>query len=181
MLTPQQRATALAYLDLKRDWSVANDRFLLGVPRAPVPQFNGPAAAAAYYQHQKGNPYTGDPIWGVLDFYTDPRRLQAALNAGPDAVRRLFIDCDDVAGWYLAALRQMPGYQAHIMTLIDERIVGSHVICVYQGPGGCGALDTNGHRALPNLDEATLCEVWSSIYAGNGYHYIGALATPYPF
>lgn len=180
MLAPQQRAAVIAYLDLKRGWSVANDAFTLGAPRAPVPRFGSPAEAAAYYQ-QKGNPYTGDPAWGALDFYTDPRRLQAALEAGPDAVKRLFIDCDDVAGWYHAAVRQMPGYTSHLVTLIDERIVGSHVICVYQGPGGAGALDTNAHRPLPDLNEATLCGVWSNIYAGNGYRYIGAIATPYPF
>jgi hypothetical protein len=179
MLTPQQRAIAEGYLNYKASWSKANDHLIWGATRSPVPAL-APLGAVDVYKTQYGNPYTGDPLRGVVDFYTNPNRLQAALING--TVNRLYIDCDDVAGWYLTAVRQVAGYSAHLLTLIDSRIVGSHVICVYTGlDGKCGGLDTNGHHDLADLTEATICEHWSALYAGNGYHYIGAVTTEYPF
>jgi hypothetical protein len=110
-------------------------------------------------------------------------RLMAALIAGPASVARLFIDCDDVALLYASMVRQVAGYTVNILTLIDSGIAGSHVICTYTAPNGsCGALDTNGHHVLANLDEQTICDHWTAIYGPPfGYKYIGVLVTPDPF
>ena len=184
MLTTIQRGGAALYLDAKASWSTWNDRLMPTAPRAPVPAL-APGAAVALYRDTYGNPYSGDPMYGSGDFYLHPERVMAALLDGPEALRRLFIDCDDVAGLYLAMVRQVPGYEARLVTLIDPSVRGnnsSHVICVYTGPDGKhGALDTNGHIPLPDLEELTLCAVWSALYDNRGYTYLGALATPYPF
>lgn len=181
-LSVADRATVAGFLQAKADWSWQNhDKFKAGDQRSPVPLFLTPVGAAAYYAVAKGNPYTGDPLWGVVDFYTHPGRLAWALEQGPEAIRRLFIDCDDVAAFYLFAVQQMPGYEAQLVTLIDERIVGSHVVCLWRGGGAQGILDTNGYRVLSNLTEATICATMTDLYAGRGYHYVGACDTPYPW
>jgi hypothetical protein len=181
MLTPVQREIALLYLESKAGWSASNDRFLAGAPRAAVPKFATPQDAVHYYKDTHGNPYTGDPLYGALDFYTAPGRLAYALEAGPEAMKHLWIDCDDVAGFYLAACRQIPGCVARIVTLIDSGIKGSHVICVGTLDGHTFGMDTNGYHALADDHEDTLCAHWTAIYTVWGYHYIGALDSPYPF
>ena len=180
MLNPFQRGGVALYLGAKAGWSLANDHMMMGVPRRPVPSFDTPQAAATYYQGH-GNLYTGDPLYGAADLYTHPNRVQAAIEIGPEQQRRTFIDCDDVAGWYLTALRGKPGITARIVTLVDAHLVGSHVICVGLHNGQPFGLDTNGYRDLPDLTEATLCKVWSDLYASEGYTYVAALDTPYPF
>lgn len=181
MLNTLQRGAALVYLEAKATWSAWNDRLCAGAARAEPPTFATPADAVAYYHDQHGNPYTGDPLKGVGDFYLNPKRLAAGLLAGPAAIAQLYIDCDDVAGFYLLACRAIPGCEARIVTLIDERLVGSHVICVAHHAGQVLGLDTNGLHVLPDDTEATLCATWSGIYASLGYDYIGAVDSPYPF
>ena len=181
-LTPEERKTAADYLQWKCDLSWQNhDRFKAGDPRRPIPVFETPADASRYYFTDHGNPYTGDPLWGVVDFYTHPGRLQAALDAGKEAVARLFIDCDDVSLWYAWAIAKMPGYEAQIVTLIDHRVVGSHVVCLWRGHGRQGVVDTNGHRDLPDLTERTICDAFTAIYQPRGYVYRGACPSPTPW
>lgn len=181
----QTRDLVAGYLDAKAALSIAADKTIWARnQRLAVPRFHSPEAAAHYYQVEMGNPYTGDPLYGALDNYIDPELLQAGIEAGPDAWSRLWIDCDDVAGWYLHAVAGIPGCSARIVTLVDTEITfrnGSHVILAGELGGQAFALDTNGYRPLPDLEEATLCSVWAAIYAEAGYTYAGAVETPYPF
>ena len=179
MLTDTQRAEAAGYLAFKASVSAVNDHLLPNARRVVVPPMT-PVDAAKFYHDDHNNPYTGDPVFGVVDFYTNPNRLQAGLVSG--SVSGLFIDCDDVAGWYHTAVRQTPGYTSRVVTLIDHRIVGSHVICPYMAPDGThGVLDTNGHHILPDLEESTICDFFTNLYKAEGYVYLGMLDSPYPF
>lgn len=167
------------YNALKTWWSNLNDAIMRGAPRRPVPFFLSPEAAGGYlFAHAR---YTGDPGNGVADFFLHPERLQAAMEQGDAAFAGLSVDCDDFASWAFFALRQMRDCTPTIYTLRDAGLVGSHVITVYRQGGKCGAIDTSGHRLLPNLDPDTLCRVWSEMYASRGYRYVEAVVTPNPF
>ena len=173
-----------AYNLLKNLFSVIIDGVYGGVPRRPVPVFSGPMAANTYLQINCK--YTGDPGKGIIDYSTNPEVLQAAMEAGAKgnkdaAFANMHIDCDDYAAWAYAACHKIPGCLGNIYTLLDSGLVGSHVIFVGFYKGGYFAIDTNGYRVLPDNTETTICRVWSTIYAGNGYKYIQAVITPFPF
>jgi uncharacterized protein (TIGR02466 family) len=89
--------------------------WLAGVPRRPLPAFTSPHAAWDYLAARYT--YTGDPVYGVVDFYWHPEVLQAALEAGTAA--RLPVDCDDVAAWAHAALSAM-GAAPGLVVLYEE-------------------------------------------------------------
>lgn len=181
-LSDADRLEAARYLQWKCDVSWQNhDKFKANDARRSIPLFKDPAAAKAYYFDAKGNPYTGDPLWGVVDIIIHPGRLQHALEVGPEALRRLPIDCDDVSLWYAWAIAKMPGYEAQVVTLIDHRVVGSHVVCLWRGHGRQGVVDTNGHRDLPDLTERTICDAFTAIYQPRGYVYRGACPSPTPW
>lgn len=167
------------YNALKAWWSAVNNGLKLGAPRAPVSAFATPAEVGAYLMAHAA--YTGDPLGGAADFFLHPERLQAAMNEGPEALKRLSIDCDDYATWAYAALSKVPGCEPRIYTLLDTGLVGSHVVCAYTWRFRCGVIDTNGHRELPDLSERTLCDVFTAIYRTRGYRYVSATVTPYPF
>lgn len=171
------------YNTLKTGWSWANDRFLWGRDRRPVPTFDSPEAASAYLMTHAD--YTGDGPNGVLDFYLHPERLQAAMEQGHEAVKRLMVDCDDYATWAYAALRQVPGCTPLMYTLLDAGMRFNHCICVYARDTAhgrqYGAIDTNGHRPLANIEPATLCKVWTGLYGSQGANYLSATPTGYPF
>lgn len=188
MLLAQARSTAAGYLAAKAAWSVANDVAVFWEERRPVPRFNHPAEIDAYVFARAE--YRLDPLWGVGDFYTSPYRAQADMEKGVKG--RLFFDCDDLAGWAYKALIQLPACRAKVITLLDARVSGSHVITVYNAGGLVGAIDTNRHRLLPALHgtdpfsnwerlEKVLCEEWGRIYAQQGYRYLFAADSPYPF
>lgn len=164
----------------KNTWSRVNDWIKRGEPRAPIPTFASPAEAAAYLQ--KHGAYTGDPLNGAADFVLRPERLQAAMEAGPAALARLSIDCDDWAAWAFAALRLIPGCQPQLYTLWDgSGKFGHHVVCGYTWHGGAGVIDTNGHRRLVALSQEQLCVTFTSIYKSVGYVYTSAEPQDYPF
>ena len=157
--------------------------FGLVTPQAPVPKFDTPLMVSAYVLRL---PYTGDPGRGVVDFSNAPTVLAGALETG--TAGRLAIDCDDFAVLAYACLKQMPGYQPQLVTLRDDSGGwGHHVICVYHrvvqpyGELERGAIDTSGWRSLPDATPATLCRVWTELYAARGYRYTAAIPTPYPF
>lgn len=182
MLNIQQKAFVDGYLRLKVQISQFNNQMMSSSPRRPVPKFATPYDACQYYAVTHGNIYTGDPFYGVVDIYTHPERVQAAIEIGPEQIKKTFIDCDDVACWYYAALLQMPGYTPKIITLIDSNVVGSHVLCGYTAPDGhFGVLDTNGLHYLLDLKPTTLCALWNEIYKDRGYNYIDAVDCAYPF
>ena len=148
-------------------------------PYAPVPTFASPAAAAAYLGERFV--YTGDPLMGVIDFTVNPTRLQAAMEDGPEAVKRLALDCDDVAAWAFVALRQM-GATPTIYTLKDSSgKFGHHVVTAYVWRGEQGVIDTNGHQVLRDVAPATLCYVFTDTYRRRGYQYTEAVVTACPF
>lgn len=176
MLDTLTRAGVEAYLQAKAQWSIANDALRWWEPRRSVPVFHSPGEVAAYVARLA---YTGDPLGGVADFYANPQRLAAAIENG--TARNQPADCDDFAGLAFVALRQIRGVEARIVTLVDAGVKGSHVICVYKHGQTFGAIDTNGLRLLSDLSEATLCRTWSDLYKAEGYTYVLALTTPYPF
>lgn len=182
-LSDADRQHVAAYLQWKCDVSWQNhDKFKANDARRSIPLFRSAAEAGDYYFVKKANPYTGDPLWGVVDVIIHPGRLQHALEVGPDAIRRLPIDCDDAAYWYACAVTKMAGYEAQVVTLIDHRIIGSHVVCLWRGHGKQGVLDTNGYRELPDLAEATVCAAFTAIYKPRlGYDYRGACESPFPW
>lgn len=165
------------YSNLKSAWSRVNDFIKRGELRKPVPLFESPEALGAWITRYI--PYTGDPAGGAFDFYLHPERLMAAIENG--TAKNLAIDCDDMATFAFCALRLMKA-RPLIFTLVDgSGKFGHHVICGYATPEGFGAIDTNGHRKLPNLLPKTLCDEWSRIYAVNGFKYTDAKITAYPF
>ena len=170
-----------AYNFFKAGWSRLNDWVMGGAPRRPVQKFDAPESAARYLMAKAK--YTGDLWGGAGDNYVHPERFQYAMDTGDYS--RIQTDCDDYATWAYAALRQIPGVTPHIFTLVDAGVKFSHVICVYteDTPHGrlYGAIDTNGHRPLANIEPATLCKVWGDIYGPQGANYIDATPTAYPF
>lgn len=168
------------YLDAKAAASRANDwaASLRGAPRRrALPRFTQARDAWAYWAAH-GAPYNGDPLWGLADFYLHPERTQALLEGVPGSGAP--VDCDDLAVWACACLRQTEGLRPRIVTLVDAGLVGSHVICVGEGHGPLRwAIDTNGYRELVDLSPAALCEEWGRIYPGT--RYVAAIDTPYPF
>ncbi len=161
----------------KAGWSRINDQIMRDAGRRPVPLLLSPEAAAAYLKaHGR---YVPDRFNGAFDNYTRPDRTQYAMETGDWG--SMPCDCDDWAIWAHEALRQMPGVEPYIVTLRDAGIVGSHVICVYRQGSRYGAIDTNGHRFLTDIGPATLCRVWTNLYAARGYRYVEAAITPYPF
>lgn len=164
---------------LKSAWSRVNDAIKAPEPRAPIPSFPTPENAATYLlAHSR---YTGDPMGGAADFYLHPNRLQAAMNAGPEAIVRLAVDCDDYATWAHQALLTIPECAPQLFTLQDGNGWGHHVVCAYRWRTRCGVIDTNGHRILPDLRPETICSVFTALYASRGYRYVAAVPTPYPF
>lgn len=169
------------YNALKSGWSRLNDVLMAGAPRRPVPKFGSPEQVAAYLMsHVK---YTGDQWGGAGDNYVNPERFQYSMETGDWS--RIQTDCDDYATWAYVALKQIPGVTPRIFTLVDAGVKFSHVICVYseknQYGTQYGAIDTNGHRPLINIEPSTLCKVWNGIYGSQGANYISATETTYPF
>lgn len=179
MLTREQLAY---YLERKAEWSKQIDEAASHAGKAPrrdAPHFATPQEAWNYIQAH-GNPYTGDPLWGVGDYYLSPSRLVAALETDLAAINRLHIDCDDIAGLAYVMLRDAT--DARLVTLYDAGLVGSHVIAIFKTPDGkFWAIDTCGLRELPDVDEETLCREWRLIYSERGYNYTMAVDSPYPF
>lgn len=189
MTEAEERQHIRTYLEKKAEWSVWNDTYVsifqsMGPPiKKRIPNFGNPEAVAAYYT-KKGSPYTGDPVWGAGDHYLHPNRFYMALENG--TWRSNYIDCDDIAGFAHIACQMIPGVRSKVVTLFDRYIKGSHVICVgTDAYGRTFAIDTNGFRWLPDLDEATLCRVWRALYLnpaiGQDFDYKYAIDTPYPF
>lgn len=183
-----------AYSFLKAGWSLANDLIVRALGLAsyrPVPRYPTPEAAAAYLLAHAI--YTGDPANGAVDFSIPAERLQDAMERGPDAFKRLHVDCDDFATWAVKALALM-GYDARLITLrcrlgIGPENWGHHVIAVATGQGRTVGIDTNGFRELPDNQPATLCRVWSDLYKAvrlpdgriASYVYVEAVETANPF
>lgn len=165
------------YNNLKALWSRANDAIMRGAGRRAIPHLSSPEDVGAYLMaHGK---YKGDKFNGILDNVTHPERFQYAMETGDWG--SMPIDCDDYAVWAYRALMLIPECHPMILTLLDERLVGSHVVCAYRKGQVCGVIDTNGHRLLDNLAEETVCRVFSEVYKTLGYKYIKAVFTPYPF
>lgn len=175
------------YLALKAGWSFLVDRFFSPIQRKPLPVFATPREVSDYLQRYAV--YTGDPLQGAADFYTDPQVFQSAMELGQQIGKEVafaklncHIDCDDYAGYALKACQQIKGCSVRLITLEDiSAHFGSHVICAGLWNGGYFAIDTNGYRDLPNWNRETLCKVWNAIYSGRGYNYIDAIESPYPW
>ena len=161
-------------------WSRANDWIKRGEPRAPVPTLTTPQAVADYIG--RSFVYTGDPLGGAADFYLHPERLHYAMIQGPEYVKRLAVDCDDLASLAYLMLSKVSGCTPALYTLEDgSGNWGHHVVCVYDWYGATGVIDTNGHRRILNLTPERLCATFTDIYRSRGYKYVAALPTPYPF
>lgn len=179
------RAAVQVYLAGKRNVSIANDAIMINAPRCAVLQMPTPQAAVDYYW-SKGNPYTGDPFRGAGDHYLHPERLQYGLIVGKDGEGgwgQLFIDCDDVAGLYFNMLQHL-SIELDVYTIIDERFTlenMSHVFTAGVFEGQPFVVDTNGYHAVTDLQEATLCQLFNSIYAAQGINCTVVVKTDYPF
>jgi len=161
---------------LKSGWSRVNDWVKRYDGRRPIPTLDSPETVGLYLiLHAK---YTGDLLGGAMDNYTHPERFQYAMET---QTWNLPIDCDDYAIWAYQALLRIPGCEPTIVTLLDQGVVGSHVVCIYRTSKQCGVIDTNGHRLLTGRDPATICQTFTEIYAARGYRYVSATVTPYPF
>jgi len=161
-------------------WSRANDWIKRGEPRAPVPTLISPQAVAEYIGARFI--YTGDPLNGGADFYLHPERLHYAMLQGPEFVKRLAVDCDDLASLAYLMLSKVHGCRPTLYTLEDSSgRWGHHVVCAYEWYGAAGVIDTNGHRRLLSLTPEQLCSMFTGIYMSRGYNYTAALPTPYPF
>lgn len=163
--------------NLKAGWSRVNDWLMRYHGRHPVRSFVSPEAIGSYLLLNAK--YKGDLIGGALDNYTHPERFQYAMDTGDYG--SMPIDCDDYAAYAYKALQTIPGCEPQMMTLLDQGLVGSHVVCVYRLGNQFGVIDTNGHRTLPSRDAATLCQTFTDIYASRGYRYVSATPTTYPF
>lgn len=162
-------------------WSRVNDWIKRGEPRAPVPHFQNPTDVAAYLSTHGA--YTGDPLGGAADFYLHPERLHAAMLEGPEAVKRLSVDCDDLASLAFLMLSKVPECSPQLYTLEDTSgNWGHHVVCAYTWKGDVyGVIDTNGHARMLSAKPEALCVHFTGIYKRLGYVYGAAVPTPYPF
>lgn len=150
------------------------------VTRSRLPRFESPNAVADYLRRYFI--YTGDPISGVVDFFTHPEVMQYHFERGPNATRTLALDCDDLACYAWLALRGIPDCNPILYTLQDDSgKMGHHVVCGYVYKGSRGVIDTNGIRPLPDLNSGTLCATFTQVYASQGYRYTAAVPTAYPF
>lgn len=165
----------------KSAWSRFNDWIKRGEKRAPVPALTSPQAVADYIGHRFI--YTGDPLGGAADFWLHPERLHAAMLEGPEAVRRLSVDCDDLASLAYLMLSKVPECHPTLYTLEDTSGKwGHHVVCAYTWRGDVhGVIDTNGLTRLLSPSPQHLCTVFTAIYRSRGYEYTSAVPTPYPF
>ncbi len=162
------------YLLNKAFWSKANDALMWWASRKKLPVHEG-VMNVWWYIAAHGNPYTGDPLMGVGDFYLHPERLQASL----ENATKNFIDCDEIAGYAHVATRSIPGAKSRVVTLLDAALTGSHVICVGDYNGSKWAIDNNGFRWLLTDTPEFLCNTWSTIYPDTKF--ILAVDSPYPF
>lgn len=150
------------------------------VTRAKLPAFDSPSAVADHLRRHFI--YTGDPISGVVDFYTHPEVMEYHFRQGRESTKGLALDCDDLACYAWAALRTIPDCNPILYTLQDgSGRMGHHVVCGYVWKGERGVIDTNGIRRLPNLNPDTLCATFTQVYASVGYRYTAAVPTAYPF
>lgn len=165
--------------NLKTAWSNAIS-LLNGPKRTPVKKFTSPEEVAFYLY--ENFIYTGDPLGGAGDFYTHPEEMQAAFNSGSDAVRKLFLDCDDCATYAYAALKTIPNCKPILYTIYDKSgNWGHHVICCFRINDYYGVIDTNGFNELPSLHPKIICELFTRIYKSRGYVYTECVYTPFPF
>lgn len=171
------------YNAAKAAWSRVNDWFKRGEKRAPVPALASPADVAAHIAERFI--YTGDTLAdGKIqgDFWLHPERLYAAMLDGPEAVKKLMVDCDDLASLAFLMLSRIPGCRPQLYTLEDSSGKwGHHVVCGYDWNGAAGVIDTNGHRRLVALTPEQLCVTFTAIYKPLGYTYVAAVPTDYPF
>lgn len=158
-------------------WSRINDWVMRDAKRRQIPSFESPHGVSLYLSRYFV--YRGDRFGGAGDNYTNPERLQYAMETGDWG--GMPTDCDDLAIWAYRALLTIPECQPVIVTLRDAGVSGSHVICTYRWHSVCGVIDTNGNRTLPNLDAETLCSTFNEIYKTLGYRYVEAVTTDYPF
>lgn len=165
----------------KSAWSRVNDWIKRGSPRVPVPPLTTPQAVADYIGARFI--YTGDPLGGAADFYLHPERLHAAMLEGPAAVKRLSVDCDDLASLAYLMLSKVPDCSPQLYTLEDSSGKwGHHVVCAYTWRGDVhGVLDTNGIARLLSPGPDELCRHFTGIYRSLGYTYTAAVPTRYPF
>ena len=166
-----------SYTQAKSGWSRAIDYIWRKEPRRPVPLFASPKDAAGYLMARAK--YTGNPLNGAADFYTNPERIQWAMETGD--FTQLYIDCDSFAAWAYVALRKIPGCAPQIYTLLDAGLVGSHVVCAFTWNGLRGVVDTNGYRELSDVSPQAICVEFTRVYAQRGYRYIQAVATDCPW
>jgi hypothetical protein len=140
------------------DWTL-----LASLPRRPIGPFTSPLAVWQYLEARYV--YTGDPWDGRIDLVLNPYKLQGMLEKGKEYAKRLPVDCDDVAAWAFKALKTIPGCTAQMFAIYDPYpSKWAHCICVYELNGKFGAIDTNGHRELANLQSATILNEWDRIY-----------------
>jgi hypothetical protein len=140
------------------DWT-----FMATLPRRPIGPFTTPLAAWQYLEARYT--YTGDPWNGRIDLVLNPYKLQGLLEKGKEFAKRLPVDCDDVAAWAFKALQTIPGCKAKMFAIYDPfPSPMAHCICVYELNGKYGAIDTNGHRELPDLSSTSIMGEWSRIY-----------------
>lgn len=194
------------YLAFKAFLSNINDGFVGWGMRAGFIEERTPKEAAELLWsrgevlpdgRQYPTPYTGDPVGGAIDFYTNPLRLERALRISKEEVKKLRIDCDDIAIWSAVTTRKSRVVDFSIVvTLVDQGLVGSHVVCIGRYKNGdYFRLDTAGLANIPynefiynsdpkafvEINQGKICKIWEELYAERGFKYIDAVYTPDPF
>ncbi len=94
--------------------------------------------------------YTGDPLWGIDDYYLHPEYVQFCIDT--DQKDRIPVDCDDYACYAYMGLQSIGCQGVQMLNLITNPLYlwdlkMCHVICKFEyfwnGNWWVGIIDTN--------------------------------------
>lgn len=155
-------------------WACLNRR-----DRAPVPAAATVKEAAARCAVLSAH-YRPDPWDGRIDLTEDPTRTQFHL-AGGSLAMLTGPDCDDLAAYAVAALRDLAGRPGsstnHVLVLTDEGGRFSHAVAEAWVEGRHWVIDTNGLHDMAGWPSVSA--LFASIYPEA--RYVGEMRVAYEF
>jgi len=152
------------YLRMKANLSrFINDSLnVAGAPKSEVIKTKHPKDTWDYFK-SKGEPYVGDPAWGVIDFYIHPERAQYIIDGGSLPIISRPFDCDDLSLWAMSATN---GFEAELGVLVGEEINKSHSICIFKEQDHITwTIDTSGLHKHSSKDDEYIVKFFSEVFS----------------
>ena len=135
-----------------------------GSPKSDVIKTKHPKDTWDYFK-SKGEPYYGDPMWGVFDFYVHPARSQYIIDGGSIPVISRPFDCDDLSLW---AMHATNGWESELGVLLGEEINKAHSICIFKEKDHITwTLDTSGLHRHSSRDDEYIVKYYSEVFSTN--------------